>query len=703
MTDAHQAAPLRHGIASEEAIAIPSEIPADPIERLLMRIRLRTQLRVLWLRTMWRRESEGSVQRVVSHAQVDAVLEEWDTREAEVAFRRSYPAARAAADALMRVELAIGEDKTSRLKVLINLFELTPREVDLLEACLAASLDPGLARVFAYLQDVACRTYVTEELTAKLFEHDRHAVLDADSALRRWQLVMEETVAPGEPPAIMCDPLIRAWVLGGHHLDEALVGIARPLPLADPLSHWPIETSVARIERVFAGRGRAQITVQGTPGSGRRTLAAVIASRLGLRLLAIDSDAIDEDNWPRVFARAQRQAFLDRCALAWTGERVAHRLWPRHVSPFPLQFVVVEPGQLSPSAVDAMDEVIVTAPLTLTEREALLHNLVPGVETWAEGSAATLASRHRLSIGEIAALGRQRPSGPDDATERVRNHQRNRLGNIAQWIECPFTRDDLVLPVTLREAVEDLVFEASVRMQVWEESAARRLFSQGRGLFALLAGPPGTGKTMTAQTIAATLGLDLFRISLSEVVSKYVGETSKNLQRVFARAEEMDAVLLFDEADALFSRRTEIKDAHDRYANTDTNHLLQAVETYGGLALLATNRKSNIDPAFLRRLRYVLDFPKPEAAERSELWRRLVGELAGSEAATRLTPALHRLAESIEVTGAQIKYAVLTAVFASRRDGEPVNVSHLLRGLERELIKDGRALSERDRERLRAP
>jgi SpoVK/Ycf46/Vps4 family AAA+-type ATPase len=314
-----------------------------------------------------------------------------------------------------------------------------------------------------------------------------------------------------------------------------------------------------------------------------------------------------------------------------------------------------------------------------------------------------MATRHRLTIGEIAALAAQRPSGPEDAAARVRDTHRQRLGDIAQWIECPFTADDLVLPAMLREAIGDLVFEAGARARIWEEGAARRLFPQGRGLFALLAGPPGTGKTMTAQTIAAALGLDLFRISLSEVVSKYVGETSKNLQRVFARAEEMDAVLLFDEADALFSRRTEVKDAHDRYANTDTNHLLQAVEAYGGVALLATNRKSNIDPAFLRRIRYVLDFPKPGAIERAELWRRLVRELVGGEAATRLAPALDRLAESVEATGAQIKYAVLTALFASRREGTRVGMSHLLRGLERELIKEGRALTERDRERLCAP
>ena len=205
---------------------------------------------------------------------------------------------------------------------------------------------------------------------------------------------------------------------------------------------------------------------------------------------------------------------------------------------------------------------------------------------------------------------------------------------------------------------------------------------------------------MAAQVIAAQLGLDLFRIALSTVVSKYVGETSKNLYRIFARAEEMDAVLLFDEADALFGRRTEIKDAHDRFANTDTNYLLQAIEGYRGIALLATNKKANVDPAFLRRIRYVLDFPKPDSTERRRLWRRLVSELAGDERARELGRELDTIAASVEATGAQIKYAVLSALFLARRDGRPVEIAHLVRGLERELIKEGRGLTERDRERL---
>jgi len=174
----------------------------------------------------------------------------------------------------------------------------------------------------------------------------------------------------------------------------------------------------------------------------------------------------------------------------------------------------------------------------------------------------------------------------------------------------------------------------------------------------------------------------------------------RNIDRLLARAARLDVVLLFDEADALFGRRTEIRDANDRFANTDTGYLLQAIESYRGVALLASNRKVDIDPAFLRRLRYVLDYPLPEEAERRRMWRRMVDALAGSPRAVELHGELDRIAAAVEATGGQIKYAVLTAVFAARRDGRPLDAHHLVRGLERELAKEGRPLGERVRERL---
>jgi SpoVK/Ycf46/Vps4 family AAA+-type ATPase len=305
-------------------------------------------------------------------------------------------------------------------------------------------------------------------------------------------------------------------------------------------------------------------------------------------------------------------------------------------------------------------------------------------------------------VGEIAEVGRRGWESLEEAAVAVRALSRDRLGDLARALECPFGWDDLVLPGHLREVLADFVFEAEARATFWEDPRARRLFPNGQGLFALFAGPPGTGKTMAAQVIAARLGLDLFRISIPSVVSKWVGDTSKNIQSIFTRAEQMHAVLLFDEADALFGKRTEIKDAHDRFANTETNHLLMAVEAYGGVVLLATNRKANVDPAFLRRLRYVVDFPRPSPAERRLLWKKLLAELAGPEQEAALSETVDALSESVDATGAQIKFAVLTALFAARREGSALRPAHVVRGLERELVKEGRALSQRDRERVLA-
>jgi SpoVK/Ycf46/Vps4 family AAA+-type ATPase len=245
-----------------------------------------------------------------------------------------------------------------------------------------------------------------------------------------------------------------------------------------------------------------------------------------------------------------------------------------------------------------------------------------------------------------------------------------------------------------------LLFEARERVRVWEGPAAQRLFPRGRGLIALMTGNPGTGKTMAAQVIAAELGLDLFRIDLAASVSKYIGETAKNLRRIFARAAEMNAVLLFDEADALFSKRTEVKDSHDRYANTDTNYLLQLLEGFDGIALLASNKRQNIDLAFVRRLRYVLDFPRPDAAERLRIWQRLVRELFGEATEVELHGLLRSTADAVELTGAQIKLALLGGIFAARQDGSTLTGAHLCVGIERELVKSGRSLGLKERERV---
>ena len=301
-------------------------------------------------------------------------------------------------------------------------------------------------------------------------------------------------------------------------------------------------------------------------------------------------------------------------------------------------------------------------------------------------------------IARIRHLGLQAPS---EAALAVREAARSRFHNLAEILECPFTPDDLVLPRGVKQLLEAIAFEADERASFWQQPEPRRLFPQGRGLVALFTGPSGTGKTMAAQVIAARLEQDLCRVNVAQLVSKWVGETPKNVEQVIRVAAENNVVLFFDEADALFARRfREIRDAQDKFANTDTAFLLQAIESYPGIAILATNLKSNIDPSFLRRLRYLVEFPKPDAALQHTLWVKLVAALASKQRARELAPALELLSVSTEATGAQIKFAILAGLFAARAEDKSLGAKHLLIGLERELGKEGRSLGPLERERI---
>ncbi len=592
----------------------------------------------------------------------------------------------------------------SRLRLLEQILGLSASESDLLQACLALSVEPNLGKVYAYLNDHSGRGFVTEEMSARLFGHSRSLLLGgAGSALKAWNMIREKDTGRGEPALFECDPHMRNWLLGGNDIDESLALIARFQTSYEPLESWDTVSVLHFIQKMSALENQQclRIFVSGPPGSGRRTLAAWVAQQFGMPLLTLDCNRIAPERWQQVFTHAQRQAFLDGCALAWIGDTVLEKDWNLPVPCFYLQFFICEPGQFTPLVPGMADYRVEMPILPSDERRQLWRRFVPGSASWNAADFEHLLLRYQATIGQIVAVGEKGAESAIEAANLLRASTRHHLGSLAQLMECPFTWDDLIVPDWLRRNLEDFVFEASERTAVWEKQEVKRLFSQGRGLLALFSGSPGTGKTMAAQVIAAELGLDLFRIDMSTVISKYVGETSKNMERILSRAHRMNAVLLFDEADALFGKRTDVNDAHDRYANTDTNYLLQAIESYPGVALLASNKKANMDTGFIRRLRYVLEFPKPDAAQRLQLWQKIVGELTGKETLTTLNGKLPRLAEAVELTGAQIKFSVLSAVFAARRERTALAMPHLLSGLERELMKEGKGISRQAQEMLK--
>ncbi len=673
----------------EPLTANDADAPPGPVlEWVLQRVRLRARRRVAWLRKIW--TEAGGDAPADFHSEVDGYLDNADAPGAEAAWLAGQAEG---ADQLAGLEDALARDQHSRLALLRRIFGLSPVEVDVLQACLAIALEPNLGRVYAYLQDHSGRSYATGALVARLFGHGRCLQLSAGSPLKAWEMVVENDTGRGEPARLECDQSLLNWLLGMDDLDESLAGIARAQPFRAPLSNWPVDPTAGFVTSIGEGhRHPVRVLVAGAEGSGRRSFAAAVAYRLGLPLLAIDSDRIAEPRWPQVFMRAQRQAYLSGCTLVWYGKGVLERHWPRHVPAFAVQFVAAEVDTFMPPEEGLVDHRVELPAIPPAERRRLWLQLVPAAAGWPEAEREALLRMRQTSIGQIVAAAATGAGSVAEVTQSLRTAAQRRLGNLAQPLNSAFGWEDLVVSGALRRGLEDFAFEANERALLWERPEAQRLFPQGRGLVALFTGPPGTGKTMAAQVVAGALGLDLFRIDLSTLVSKYVGETSKNIERVLSRAQRMDVVLLFDEADALFGKRTEVKDAHDRYANTDTNYLLQAIEQYPGISILTSNKKGNIDAGFTRRLRYVLEFARPDARERLHLWRRVTRELAGAEQAATLDNDLGRLAEMLELTGAQIKQATLSALFMARQQSAGVALPHLLRGLERELAKEGRGL-----------
>ncbi len=660
----------------------------------LSRIRLLARRRIAWLRKNWSEVSENSNGEFNAHTEVDGYLYDRDLPHEEAEWYKQDNAMQEISWHLNETEQALFNNSSSRLNTLVHTFGLNRLETDIVQACLAISIEPNLGRVYAYLQDNSARSYVTESLVARLFGYGSCLVLPADSPLKIWGLIKENFSTQGEPERLECDPFIKNWLLGMDGMDEALIGFTTVQPVKKPLSKWPVQSTLDEIKMIMDNRPQnlLRVFIEGSEGSGRKSFAAFIGKQFGLPVIAVHADRIPENRWPLVYMLAQRQAFLLNTAIAWYGETMPGHYWPTNIPSYNLQFVMGESDESLGANNYFLDQRIALPSLSFDERHSLWHKFVPLSAGWPKDEMEEMVLRYETTIGQIVSIGKKNTPSITGAYEALRADSGRRLGNLAQQMPGTFTFDDLVLPEYTRKGIEDFIFEATERIQFWEQPNAKRLFPYGRSLIGLFTGSPGTGKTMAAQVIAASLKLDLFRIDLSNVVSKYIGESSKNIERILARAKNMNVVLLFDEADSLFGKRTEIKDAHDRYANTDTNYLLQAIESYPGIVILSSNKKSNIDSGFTRRLRYILEFPKPEAAQRLLIWKKIIGEMTDDNTLTKLEAELVKLSTLIEITGAQIKQALLSALFMARREKVVVNITHILAGLERELAKEGKGL-----------
>jgi hypothetical protein len=593
-----------------------------------------------------------------------------------------------------RVEAAEAMPAPAAIDLVTALFGLSAFERSLLLLCAGVELDAQLAAECAQLQSPGAPAHPTFGLALGRLPDPHWSALTPAGPLRRWRLLEVEPGLRLVDSALRIDERI-LHLLGGINLVDIRL---RPLLT---LRHPPRLMGTAHaglvdllMTHLCQERDQpALILLDGHDVSGQQDVAAAVAARLNVSLFVLEGDDLPPAG-----------AELEQLQILW--EREAHLL-PA------LLMVLSGEGTLAKSlrafAERAATPLIVAArePLRL-RRPVWTHTVEKPVageqkELWLRalgeygerlnGALDTLAGQFRLSADTITTIADTLEVSDPGHGERglwdiCRRLGRERLEELAERVDPVADWDDLVLPAAQLATLRQIATHLRQRLRVYQEWGFARHISRGLGVSALFCGESGTGKTLAAEVMANGVGLDLYRIDLSAVVSKYIGETEKNLRRVFDAAEDSGAILLFDEADALFGKRSEVKDSHDRYANIEISYLLQRMEAYRGLAILTTNMKTALDRAFQRRLRFIVHFPFPDAELREAIWRRVF------PAQTPLDGVDYRKLAKLNLPGGNIRNIALNAAFLAADAGESLAMVHLLRAAQSESAKLERPLAD---------
>lgn len=592
-------------------------------------------------------------------------------------------------------------------------FRLSPLDVDLLLVAVAPDLDARFERLYGYLNDDLTRRRPTVGLALELCGHSGVSAgrfrLSPGAPLLAGGLL--EVMEPERPP------LSRVLAVPDR-VTAHLLGVSSPdARLREVLGEDTVDPAVdaALVRRAAAaavgGTGHVHLRAHGGAPEG---LADAALRACGRRPLVLD---------PAALARHGREL----AELAGTAAREA-RLTGAGVVLGPLEALPDKPSErahalrtvcaalsgipLFTHGSQGWDPAwAARTPVTLTVTTAAPEQQVArwryALETAADEDAAPVdfdalarsVAAHRLDSGQLrraaeaavrtAALA-GRPVGQDDLRAAVRAQNGAGLARLARRVEPAVGWDDLVLPPQTLRGLRELAVRARHRDHVLGQWGMRPGGGRGRGVIALFAGGSGTGKTMSAEVVAADLGMDLYVVDLSTVVDKYIGETEKNLERIFTEASAVNAVLLFDEADAIFGKRSEVKDARDRHANIESAYLLQRMESFDGIAVLTTNLRANLDEAFTRRLDVVTDFPVPDAAQRLALWERCLGDRLPRADDLDLTFC----ADRFELAGGSIRACAVTAAYLSAESGAPLAMREVVTAVAQEYRKLGRLVLE---------
>ena len=655
-----------------------------------------------------------------------------------------------AARQVQRLAKAARQDgQVVRLERLATAFSLDRFDLDALLICLAPALDLRYERLYAYLQDDVTRKRPTVSLVLNLVvgslgAEERLPLLlrfAGDAPLFKYHLLDRASDSTPDPPllgqALGVDPAIVAWLLGGYQPHAELgpyVTLWQPQPDAsdggaDALlagGAWPdLERALAMQSSVGE---QPVVVLYGPDLISQQAAARLLAARAGRPLLTVDLAAVTGGGGTPPL-RAVRLALRDArltgavpCLAGWdvclaSDGRPADgpaRGSLEGSSPPPdllaelctYPDLVIAAGQVAWQAGGVERDrtlvwIEVPAPGYAGRRALWRHFLRKQPYQLSDMDLSALAGQFHLTTGQIrdavaSARDWAAQSGEglhsSSLLAAARAHSNPRLASLARKIVPRFTWPDIVLPDDQLTLLHEIVATVRGRALVLEEWGVGRKLASSPGVTMLFSGPPGTGKTMAAEVIAAELSLDLYKIDLSTIVSKYIGETEKNLEQIFGEAQSSNAILFFDEADAIFGKRSEVKDAHDRYANIEISYLLQRMESYNGVTILATKLRANLDEAFTRRLQFAVDMPFPDEGYRLRIWQTLLPPGVPREPDLDFELLAHRF----KLAGGNIRNILVSAAYLAAADGGRLGMKHLLHGTRRELQKMGRLVNEKE-------
>ncbi len=660
---------------------------------------------------------------------------------ASPAGNRGDPAAAGLSERLRRLEDTLRSRRSLSsaagivlpLAYLAEAFELTPFEEKCVVVCLAVEMDHKYAKLYAFLQDDLTCKRPTVDLVMNLLCDTPAERLEARhyfnplGILNRYFFNKDDRPAPGQSllaRELKLDERVIDFLLDSGETD-AVIGVFTRIVYPDgELPALILDQDISEkisnyVNSGYAGGDRKNrstvFNLYGPGGSGKKLQVMHCCQHFNQTLLIVDLGlAISA---PRPFGelmeRVGREAVLQRAVICYDNFQVlldedpASRNRLRElfdaVKIFAGIFFLLAERHWKPDGYIMREHIFIGIEFNIPpdfQRKRIWEHLAGGYEFAGPVDWGAMAAKFRFTPGQIQnalitaenMTGWNTPApgfiGSSDLYRACYVQAHHKLEHKATRVKPKYTWPDVILPAAQKEQLKNACNQMKFRHIVYGEWGFERKLPYGKGLSMLFSGPPGTGKTMSAQVVAGELQLELYKINLAQMVSKYIGETEKNLQQVFQEAQQSNAILFFDETDALFGKRSEVKDSHDRYANIETAYLLQKMEEYEGVTILATNLIQNIDDAFMRRINFVIEFPSPDAVSREKIWRSIFpGEAPLAEGID-----YEFIARKFEVSGGNIKNIAVSAAFLAAEEAEPISMKHIIRAASYELQKTGKIL-----------